>query len=113
MENRCGRPVNVRDGCCMEPVLLALLPCKLMRESVLAFSGPELGTKQRFWHCACVCACVSGVYRIRVSTEPSESAKPWMSHLHMDGVNHCKMVGLQPLPPSLSLSLARPLLPSP
>lgn len=96
---------------------LGFIGVRVMRELVLDFNGPELGTEQRFWQAAdlCVCAylCVCVVCRITVSIERSEAAKPSMTHLHMGWVNYSKMVGLHRVFLSLSvclcLSVARPL----
>lgn len=49
--------------------------------------------------------CFSDVYRMRVSTEPAEAAKPSMSHSHMDRLNRFKMVRHQRVSRSLSLCL--------
>lgn len=64
IEGRCGRPVNVLDGCCVCRSV-GFIGIRVMRELVLDFSGPELGTEERFWQaadlcvCAFLCVCVS------------------------------------------------------
>lgn len=89
---------------------LGFIGVRVMRELVLDFNGPELGTEQRFWQAAdlCVCAylCVCVVCRITVSIERSEAAKPSMTHLHMGWVNYSKMVGLHRVSLSLSVCLS-------
>lgn len=59
-----------------------------------------------FWQAAVfsVCVCVCGVYRIRVSIEPAEPAKPSMTHSHMVRVNQSKMVGLHRVSAFVSFS---------
>lgn len=53
MENRCRRPVNVLNGALRSSA--GFIGVRVMRDSALDFSGPELGTKRRFWQAVVLC----------------------------------------------------------